>query len=218
MFYTTFKNLPVITPACLPLFLDVIRNTFGNKLPRITLWTWFSGSSRLALIMLSAPFNQLVLFPVDFRYGWDLRLPEHQQLLITVDKLFQPLVTTYEPRCKYWSRAGNTRDPEVTAERRQQETGMLKFILQKACDTSDQGRHGLFENPKTSAIWTKSPLEALQYHEKFARHSYLTDMCRFSPLPDGQRHKKETRVMCDFKLTQSIQRCKCKYEHQHLEG
>ena len=136
MFYTTLKDLPVIAPSCFSQFMDVLLRSFGDRLPQITLWTWRSGSSRLVLIMRSAPLDQLVLFPLDLRYGWDLRLPEHQQLLRTADEQFTPTVTTYEPRCKYWSRMGSIRDPEITAERRQQEIGMLKFIVQSACDTS----------------------------------------------------------------------------------
>ena len=115
MFYTALKYLPVITPPCFSQFMDVLSGSFGDRLAQLTLCTWCSGSSRLALIMLSAPFDQLVLCPVDLRYGWDLRLPEHQQLLRTADKQFTPTVTTYEPRCKYWSRMGSIRDPEITA-------------------------------------------------------------------------------------------------------
>eukprot|EP00959_Pyramimonas_sp_CCMP1952_P193870 4054039-Pyramimonas_sp.AAC.1 len=129
--------------------------------------------------MLSAPFNQLVLFPVDLRYGWGLRLPEHQQLLRTADRRFSPLVTTYEPRCKCWTRMGSSRNPEVTTEKRHQETDMLTFMLQIACDSVQQHRRGLFENPKSSAIWTKSPWAALQYHDKFNEHAYFTEVCRF---------------------------------------
>eukprot|EP00959_Pyramimonas_sp_CCMP1952_P058747 1226667-Pyramimonas_sp.AAC.1 len=104
MFYTTLKDLPVITPSSFPMFQNILLEvlsdgSFGDQFPIISLWTWCSGSSRLALIMLSAPFNQLVLFPVNLRYGWDLRLPEHQQLLRTADRQFSPMETTYEPRC-----------------------------------------------------------------------------------------------------------------------
>eukprot|EP00959_Pyramimonas_sp_CCMP1952_P373144 7814607-Pyramimonas_sp.AAC.1 len=56
---------------------------------------------------------------------------------------------------------------------------MLKFILQIACDNVQQHRHGLFENPKCPAIWTKSPLATLQYHDKFNDHTYSTNMRRF---------------------------------------
>eukprot|EP00959_Pyramimonas_sp_CCMP1952_P002615 53882-Pyramimonas_sp.AAC.1 len=77
---------------------------------------------------------------------------------------------------------------------------MPKFILQNACGHVQQHRHGLLENPKSSAIWAKSPLAALQYHDKFNDHTYSTDMCRFSSLPDGQRHRKETKLKSSFKL------------------
>ena len=116
-FYTNRKDLPVITPDACAHFLDVM--TTLKPRPHITLWSWCSGSSRLTYTMSSMPFSELVLFPVDLRYGWDIRLPEHQLLLQRVDALLRPHTTTMEPRCKYWSKAGSRRAPEVTEERRQ---------------------------------------------------------------------------------------------------
>eukprot|EP00959_Pyramimonas_sp_CCMP1952_P129805 2714693-Pyramimonas_sp.AAC.1 len=43
-------------------------------------------------------------------------------------------------------------------------------------------------------------------------------MRRFSPLPDGQRHRKETKLKSSFKLTSSAGKCRCYYGHEHLEG
>ena len=122
-FYTVTK-LPVITPDNCLQFAQTVK---GHD---IILWSWFSGTSALSFTMLGMPFQQPVCFPVDLRYGWDLKKPEHQRLLAQVDNILRPFVTTMEPRCKYWSRAGRAREPIVTAQQREDEQPMLKFATQ----------------------------------------------------------------------------------------
>ena len=166
--------------------------------------------------MLSAPFDQLVLFLVDLRYGWDLRLPEHQHLLRHVDDVFKPYLTTMEPRCKYWSRAGTRRDIDVTAAKRKEERPMIKFMTVSSIHIVDDRRHSLFENPNGSAMFKDSPMASLGSHPSFT--DYVTDMCPLSPEPDGRRSRKSSKLRSSMKLTKSIRRCKCLRGHLPLRG
>ena len=95
-FYTTFHWLPVITPE---LYIH-FESTIGPS--RIALWSFCSGSSLLLATMAQMPFQQAVLFPVDLRYGWDLRNDYHQQLLRRANEKYQPFLTTTEPRNQHW--------------------------------------------------------------------------------------------------------------------
>ena len=113
VFYSRMK-LPVITPDNCLHFCAHLKS--HNHRPRITLWSWFSGSGTLSSVMAGSPFQKGVLFPVDLRYGWDIKDPRHQALLMKVDGLFRPMVTTKEPRCKYWSVAGFLRSEQKTQE------------------------------------------------------------------------------------------------------
>ena len=81
VFYTQ-TQLPVIRPSNVRFFLEKMSKYSGS----IALWSWCAGSSRLTLNMMSLPFRRFVLFPVDLRYGWDIRLPSHQVLLQEVDE------------------------------------------------------------------------------------------------------------------------------------
>ena len=166
--------------------------------------------------MASMPFMYCVLFPVDLRYGWDLRHQKHRDLLSWVDSQLRPLCTTFEPRCKYWSRAGNSRDPETTKRLREEEGPMLKFLAQHAIKIASDNRDALFENPKTSAIWKESPLAALLLHRLF--RSFLICMCAFSPEPDGRRSKKETLLVTTMLLLRAFKTCTCQLGHIHLKG
>eukprot|EP00974_Lingulodinium_polyedra_P012511 1208570-Lingulodinium_polyedra.AAC.1 len=84
----------------------------SKQRPNFELWSWFAGTGHLGLTMLNLPFVGAVLFPVDLRYGWDVGHVEHQKLLRQVDETFRPTCATLEPRCKYWSRAGHSRDEQ----------------------------------------------------------------------------------------------------------
>ncbi len=226
-FYSTYTTLPVITPRNAKLFVRIITNclcSFYNqrnyKIRRkdfsIALWSWCAGSSRLTSTMSGLPFMQCVLFPVDLRYGWDLRFDEHQRLLRLVDDVFKPYLTTMEPRCKYWSRAGSRRDAEITSAKRDNERPMIKFMTLSAIHQVDDRRHSLFENPVGSAMFNESPMVALISHPSFK--DYVTNMCQFSGEPDGRRSKKPTKLRSSLKLVRSIRTCKCTRGHIHLHG
>ena len=72
-FYTT-TQLPIITPLNYHQFCQAVNTTLGS----FTFWSWCSGSSRLLLTMTGLPFERMVLFPVDLRYGWDISHKAHQ--------------------------------------------------------------------------------------------------------------------------------------------
>ena len=213
VFYTE-TGLPVITPDNCSVFMSkVLLPATG-----ILLWTWFSGTSRLSYVAMHLPFVACVLFPVDLRYGWDLRQPEVMRLLQKIDEAFRPLVTTFEMRCKYWSVAGWKRDPAKTAQYRDNEEPMLSFLVQHAIHLVRVLRHCLFEHPWRSASWTKSPLRALRDVPEIEANHRVTCLCPFSEAPDGDRHEKKTRLKSSFQLVHSVKLCQCRNGHIRLWG
>ena len=124
-FYTLFSWLPVITPQNYWSFQKHMKSKLGTNSIGVTLWSWCSGSSRLTATMASLPFLRMVGPPIDLRYGWDIRVKSCQELLVQADRFLKPLVTTFEPRCKHWSRAGNRRDPIDTERLRKDEHSQL---------------------------------------------------------------------------------------------
>ena len=93
---------------------------------------------------------------------------------------------------------------------------MLKFLLAHSTHLVRNHQKVLFECSKTSFIWTKSPLQCLKHYPQLDSH--LTDMCRFSPQPDGQRHRRETRLVTNMTLKESLSTCKCHRGHMQLQG
>ena len=219
-YFYSKTGLPVITPANVTLFINRMR-CFGK---RFILWTWCSGSSRLALTMLLPPFSHLVLFPVDLRYGWDIGDHQHQQLLLAVDSCFLPATTTFEFRCKYWSRAGNRRQASETKRLRLLEHNLLTFGAQHILKIHQCSRRWLVENPDGSALFTESPIrliDDLVYNDKTGTQDECcqkTAMCSFSPLPDGKRSRKLTKLKSNIRLRHCIKKCRCLSGHIELKG
>eukprot|EP00959_Pyramimonas_sp_CCMP1952_P400585 8393771-Pyramimonas_sp.AAC.1 len=69
-----------------------------------------------------------------------------------------------EPRCKYWSHMGTSRDIEDTMALRESELPMLNSMTSHTVKIKQDFRDNLVENPRSSSIWTKSPLSALLGH------------------------------------------------------
>ena len=216
LFYATNNWLPVITPENYDEFETVMKKGPYHGFP--TLWSWCSGSSHLSLCISSLPFLCAVLFPVDLRYGWDLKRRPRQIKLQRADKIFKPRITSMEPRCKYWSNMGTSRKIQDTLELRQSELPMLKFMTSHAIMIVKDFRDAFLENPRSSSIWTKSPLAAILDHPAYSEHRYNTCMCAFSSEKDGRRNKKDTTLVSSFCLKYSVRRCSCKQGHIHLQG
>ncbi len=113
---------------------------------KAVLWTWLSGSSNLASNVAGAPFYAICRFPVDLRCGWDVSLPARQVLLTRPDDLFKPSVTTFEPRCKFWTIPGPRGSPRETAALRASEGPMLSFVASHACKIHHNSRLWWLEN------------------------------------------------------------------------
>ena len=86
-----------------------------------------SGSGRLST--QARKEGLCVGFPVDFRYGWDLRNPRHRSLLDEVGAFFKPLVEFSAPDCRLWSAARRKVDVSRETIERQLELPALQWLL-----------------------------------------------------------------------------------------
>ena len=84
------------------------------------LWEFCSGSGRLSFLALCA--GLLVMFPLDYRYGWDLGCASHRKLIDEIETQFEPDVEYMSPACRPWSIASTRRDLEQTKKEREAET------------------------------------------------------------------------------------------------
>ena len=77
---------------------------------RMQFWEICSGSDRLSYLALLAGLS--VAFPVDYRYGWGIGNPDHQQMLLEMQDTCKPDVIMLSPSCGPWSTSANRLSPE----------------------------------------------------------------------------------------------------------
>ena len=116
-------------------------------------WEWCSGSGRLSLLALLS--GLCVLFPIDYRYGWDLGHPDHQRIIgeLEMDMDGGPDTLLYSPSCRPWSIASTKRDLQQTQQERASEMPTINFIRKKFKERSKRKKGNIVEQPWTSALW-----------------------------------------------------------------
>ena len=181
-FYQTTK-LPVITPDNFEDFLKLTAQ-FG----KVQFQERFACSARLSLYMLNS--DNVVTFPVDYRYGWDLQDPAHRALLDKYREVIGIDITYNAPSCQHWSCAGRRAPEAKRQENRKVELPMLHWLVEDTGKATQNNDDMLFENPLTSDIWTKSPLQQLPAYGLKPKKG---DQCRHGLKVEGLPIRKSTR-------------------------
>ena len=211
-FYTK-TGMDVVTPDNVEDFVNR-HKTLGI---RWALQEQFSGSGRTSAEAVSRGIS--TLFPIDLRYGWDLRNPEHQRKIDQVRENLRPLVKMSSPDCRLWSCATNANDKSVLQAGRHEEVGMLEWLVQDNAAQAKGGRGYINENGLTSHIWTQSPLAQnadlpgnLRQRGDGCSHGLTTSL--------GEPVLKPYRLDANFPLPQTARRCPGhgEAEHQRLQG
>ena len=109
-FYSS-TSFNVVTPENFWEFANVHKRWMELHDKKITwdLQEQWSGSSRLSR---RAHGHLCVGFPVDLRYGWDLRLKRHRDMIDYADKLFETKLKVSDPDSYMWTSS----PPRVTVE------------------------------------------------------------------------------------------------------
>ena len=221
-FYTTTKYPLIIPDTC---------ETFVNMTKSLKVMCLFqevcSGSSRLTL---KASRYLVVAFPVDFRYGWDLRKKEHCVLISWTRQTLGIEINFYSPTCKPWSQSANRSNPEAIQARRAEQEPILKWIVSETHEIDADHNSWIVENPKTSRAWRQSPLTVLSddlppvdapmYEKSNGRVvPNTTDQCsKGATIDTGEKVQKSTLFKSRRKLRHTSTLCHCKLPHGELQG
>ena len=205
MFYTKTRTTPV-TPRNARSWARARR---GSK-PHF--WEWCSGSGKLSLLCLLSGLS--VMFPVDYRYGWDLGCREHQQLLLEVGHTVgEPRVKFYSPSCRPWSISSTRRDLEITNKERKAEKPTIDYIKKDILRRKEEGHKFLLEQPWSSALW--------EHLRDLPADIHRTDQCRLGAHDELENPiLKPTGLQSDLQLRACVQRCKGHLGKRHgwLQG
>eukprot|EP00971_Amphidinium_carterae_P234195 4647070-Amphidinium_carterae.1 len=193
--YYTKTGKEVVTPEVAARMLSEDSHTSWD------FWELFSGSGRLSHMAHRARLNSGP--PIDARYGWNLELKTHRNIV-------DGLINKFTPHTIFMA-------PEHNNGQAQRD--MLLWIcdvcrLQITC-----GRHAIVENPQSSSIWTHTPLANLQHVDGV--RPYLVHQCQHGAKhPDtGRPIKKATTFMSTTSLRRMTKPCSGHVGgHDHLQG
>ena len=98
------------------------------------------------------------MFPTDMRYGWNMGLPEHRNIIISFNKTFKVGIELVSPECTPWSLAITAAYPEMKHEARIKDQPALQWTAGTCKRTEADQTDYVVENPNKSKIWDESPL------------------------------------------------------------
>ena len=137
-FYTKTQRAPV-TPRNARSWAKKRRSAHFH------LWEMCSGSGRLSFLALCAGLS--VMFPLDYRYGWDLGSPAHRRLIDEIEETFQPDVDFMSPSCRPWSISSVRRDLQQTQQEREEEMPVINYLKKKAKQQCQRKKGYIWEQP-----------------------------------------------------------------------
>eukprot|EP00959_Pyramimonas_sp_CCMP1952_P468336 9493079-Pyramimonas_sp.AAC.1 len=160
-----------------------------------------------------------IAFPVDYRYGWDLKTPQHQKLLDSCAQQLGIQTHFWSPRCSPWSAQSNRATPEKRDRTRTAEVPTLTWLDSRIDSDFDRGEASILENPRSSAIYAKSPLR----NQSTKSQRQHTDQCQFGAVDEtGLPIQKPTALLSKgIQLEHSIKRCRDEHkcaQHGILQG
>ena len=134
----------------------------------------YSCSGRLSWYAVSAEL--CTGFPVDFRYGWDMRNKAHRAMVDEATDFFNPDVVSSAPACRLWSAAKRKVNAAREAIERQLEMPALEWLVGRLRKQVARGRHFIVENPWRGEIFKITPLSKVTKIEGNVMHR--VDQCQ----------------------------------------
>lgn len=183
-----------------------------------TLLEVFAGCANLTKVATNSP-KWKVLPAQDVKYGLDLTLEEHQELLKDLIRTQQPDVITLSPPCGPWSTWQRMRKKRgVLRELRRQHMPFWRLVVWIWAFQSQHGGLVVLEQPEQSEA-----LKLNVMHERKDVWQKTVDQCALG-LKDkvsGMPHKKPTAIQMNHPAVQNFPDARCRHlpgQHQPIEG
>eukprot|EP00439_Symbiodinium_sp_Y106_P045212 s1731_g5.t1 len=200
-YYTKTKRRPV-TPKN-------FSSWFSRSRGRGLRWQFqelFSGTGRLSLLAVMS--GLVVGFPVDYRYGWDLSLHEHQEMVRQARGEFLPYYLYASPTSSPWSQSSSKVRHLRQAERIHEKPSLV-FLRDLCHEQAKQDLRFGIEQPLNSAMFQDkaSPLNDV-YDIPGVRRKQQVDQCFHGCVnSEGLPIKKATTILSNVKHYKAAKRC-----------
>ena len=199
-FYSRTKRKPV-TPGNFQSWFAKAR---GKGL-RWQLQELYSGSGRLSLMAVLS--GLLVGFPVDYRYGWDLAMPEHQHMISQARDEFMPACLYASPSSTAWNSSG--RNSPLRQPERESEVKSLDFLKDLCVEQVKKDLAFGVEQPLNSTMFQTDGCSMKELLElPNVRRRQQVDQCAHGCMDENAVPiKKATIIVANFKLGKTAKRC-----------
>ena len=212
------SNHPLVSPDTFDDFLFVHRR-WMRLMGQQILWhvqeRW-SGSARSSRVAHQKELQ--VGFPVDCRYGWDLKNSMHRSMLDQCDHEFGTRVHINAPECTVWSVACTTKDPHEKQKERESQMPMWEWLHDSNGRQLAKQAGFVNEQPWRAASWEKTALKKttdnLGVHPRKGCHCAHGAVCHESLLP----LRKESGWQSPLVLKRSVLDCPGCVRHGCLSG
>ena len=215
--YYTLCGRPVLRPNNVHQFLTLHKQWIKEHGPiQVDFIEIFSGSARLSAAAEKSGLK--VGPPIDFRYGWDLRLSSHRVLLTQALELLKPKIIFWSPECRSWSRSANKMDPLRKAALRHCEVPLLTWLV-RTCRSQLSGGFGIVvEQPNSADSWKLSPLAILEKLPGVIRRR--VSQCMHGAIHPEQKLpvRKDTCFATNLRFRHTVKVCSGGHRHAPLQG
>ena len=168
-------------------------------------WEICSGSGKLTYTALLA--GLAVAFPIDYRYGWDVANPGHQQLLLEEQERTTPRVIFFSPPdllgyYKKGDHAGRER-----AQANQQAVANLAKTM--AMKQAELGNGFVLQGLWNSSWWTATSLARLDLQLPSFRPRQRSDLCMYGAVSDKSKPIQQmVGLQANLAMRSSTHRCR----------
>ena len=191
----------VVTPGNLEQWKTTSRAT-----RKAHLWEIGLGAGRLSYLAVLA--GLATLFPVDYRYGWDITNHDHQQMLLAVQRETQPSVIVISPMEVFPKLTMNATEEERESLR-QKEIETMNFVKTMAAFQAHNDKGFVVEGPWSSPRWKRTCLSTLEHDVPGCRPKQRSDACAYGlASASGQPVARTLGIQGNFSSRASTHRCR----------
>ena len=167
---------------------------------------YFSGSSAVTAQFAQSGPNSL--FPVDYRYGCDIGLAAHRDLLDTVDAKFTPKIIFFTRDFTHWNGGPKKRGQEVIQELRKSDEEIRFWLVSRSETVAKRGGIFLGCSPAGSTVQKRGEnYPRLQNIEGGVGAQFFAPCAWGLRNAEGLFMELRTRTDSNVKLEHALQDC-----------
>ena len=183
-----------------------------------TIWELCAGSGKLSAWARQKAIRHLP--PVDYRWGYDMRMLLHQIPILFTQMVYGCDVLFASPNCTPWGANARIWPQKVRHARRHAERKTLQFLAVMCFLQVVMGRSYIVEKPQGSEIFSDRDCSSIAVleHCGVRMKTNKFDQCMHGAEIENQSIRKSTEYISDQDIPEVIVTCDGSHKHLQLTG